>query len=165
MSEVIETERLVLTPFAVKDCDALLALFQDQAVRRYLCDDKVVPRDWMLQEIADSQARFAQGELGLWSIRLRAPQHKGAARIIGTAGFLPIRGMLQLMYALLPAWWHRGYATEAAAAAIAAAKRRGRQDVVAATDIPNAASQRVLQRLGFRETARGDGLVAFEKPI
>lgn len=165
MTEVIETERLVLIPFAAEDCDELLALFRDSAVRRYLCDDKIMSRDWMQQEITDSQARFAQGELGLWSLRLRQASNNGHAPIIGIAGFLPIRGVLQLMYALLPAYWRKGYATEAAKAVIAAAKRHGRRDIVAATDIPNVDSQRVLQRLGFAETARNNGLVAFEKPL
>lgn len=164
MTEAIHTERLLLLPFAADDCDELLALFQAPAVRRYLCDDKIMPRDWMQQEIADSEARFAQGGLGLWSLRLRAAKN-GRSKIIGIAGFLPVRGVLQLMYALLPAYWHHGYATEAAAAVIAAAKRLGRRTVVAATDIPNAHSQQVLHRLGFKETARNDGLVAFEKAL
>ncbi|WP_298728741.1 GNAT family N-acetyltransferase [uncultured Ferrovibrio sp.] len=168
-AEAIQTEHLLLLPFAADDCDELLALFQHPAVRRDLCDDKIMPREWMEQEIAASEARFAQGALGLWSLRLRSLRlraaQNGAFRIIGIAGFLPVRGVLQLMYALLPDYRRRGYATEAATAAIEIAKRCGRHTVVAATDIPNVASQQVLLRLGFRETARNDGLVAFEKRL
>lgn len=156
----LETARLSLTPFASADCDELLAVFRNENVRRYLLDDAMVSPDWMMEEIVASQGRFAEGKLGLWSLRLH-----GAEAVIGFAGFLPVRGVSQLMYGLLPDYWRKGLATEAARAVIQAAKTAGRREIVAATDIPNEASQQVLRRLGFIEQARSDGLVAYEKPL
>lgn len=160
MTSVLQTARLTLTPFAAADLDELLTVFRDVDVRHFLLDDGIMTRAGLAAQIAASEARFAGGQLGLWSLRL-----KDAAAIIGFAGFLPVRGVLQLMYGLLPDRWHEGLATEAAEAAIAAARAIGRQEIVAATDIPNEASQQVLRRLGFIEKARSDGLVAFEKPL
>lgn len=160
MSGSLETARLRLTPFAPGDTEELLAVFRHEAVRRYLLDDAVPSPEWMAGEIAASEARFGEGKLGLWSLRL----HESPA-IIGFAGFLPVRGVAQLMYGLLPEYRHKGLATEAAHAAIEAARATGRREIVAATDIPNEASQHVLRRLGFIEQARSDGLVAYEKPL
>ena len=156
----LETARLTLTPFAPEDAEALLTVFRNADVRRYLLDDAVVSPGWVADEIAASGRRFAEGKLGLWSLRLQ-----GTQPVIGFAGFLPVRGVSQLMYGLLPEYWHQGYATEAAEAAIAAARAAGRSEIVAATDVPNTASQQVLQRLGFIEKARSAGLVAYEKPL
>lgn len=160
MNVTLRTTRLVMAPFAPQDADELLAVFHHEDVRRYLMDDLVMSADWVTGEIAASQARFADGKLGLWSLRLHE-----SPTIIGFAGFLPVRGVSQLMYGLLPDYWHQGYATEAAQAAIEAAKAIGRSEIVAATDIPNEASQQVLRRLGFIEKARSAGLVAYEKPL
>lgn len=160
MSSALRTARLVLTPFAPEDAEELLAIFRNREIRRYLLDDVIRSPDWVAEEIAASGRRFAEGKLGLWSLRLH-----GAPAIIGFAGFLPVRGVSQLMYGLLPAYWRQGLATEAARAVIEAARAAGRREIVAATDIPNEASQQVLRRLGFIEQARSDGLVAFEKPL
>lgn len=160
MSAELQTARLRLTPFAQDDAAALLTIFRDPDVRRYLLDDAIVSDAWIAQEIAASESRFAEGKLGLWSLRLR-----DEPAIIGFAGFLPVRGVSQLMYGLLRQYWRKGLATEAARAVIAAARAAGRHEIVAATDIPNEASQRVLRRLGFIEQARSDGLVAYEKPL
>lgn len=157
---MLQTERLLLTPFATADIDALLTVFRNVDVRHFLLDDGIVSRDWLHGQVAASETRFAGGQLGLWSLRLN-----GAPGVIGFAGFLPVRGVLQLMYGLLPQHWHEGLATEAAEAVIEAARAIGRHEIVAATDIPNEASQQVLLRLGFTEKMRGDGLVAFEKPL
>ena len=160
MNAALQTARLRLTPFAPDDLGELLAVFRDEKVRHYLLDDAVMSPGWVADEIAASQRRFAEGKLGLWSLRLH-----DAPAIIGFTGFLPVRGVSQLMYGLLPAYWRQGLATEAARAVIEAARAAGRREIVAATDIPNEASQQVLRRLGFIEQARSDGLVAYEKPL
>lgn len=59
------------------------------------------------------------------------------------------------MVALHPGVWGRGYAAEAAREVLRYAfDELGPEEVRAATDIPNDASLRLLQRLGFRETRR-----------
>ena len=149
---MILTERLMLRPFAAEDADELHALFTDLDVRRYLLDDEVVSRSWIEEEIAASEARFEEIGHGLWTIRRRGEEH-----IIGFVGFRPFFDPpeIQLLYGLLPQAWGSGLATEASAAVLARAfGGLGFSDVVAATDVPNVSSIRVLERLGFREWKR-----------
>lgn len=149
---LLRTERLELDPFASHDLDALHALFTAPEVRRYLLDDEVVSRDWVEEEIAQSQARFEAGEGGLWSVHER-----GSSDIVGFVGFRPFfePPELQLLYGFLPACWGRGLATEAATAAVDHAFAvLGFREVRAATDVPNTASIAVLERLGMTECDR-----------
>jgi len=149
---MIKTERLTLEPFAAEETDELHALFTDPDVRRFLLDDEVVSRSWIEEEIAASEARFEELGHGLWTIRRTGEQH-----IIGFVGFRPFFDPpeIQLLYGLLPEAWGTGLATEASAAVLRLAfERFAFQEVVAATDAPNVASIRVLERLGFREWKR-----------
>jgi RimJ/RimL family protein N-acetyltransferase len=57
---------------------------------------------------------------------------------------------IELAWALLPEWWGRGLATEAAVAAIAVARERGIDRLVAFTLIRNDASRRVMEKAGLR---------------
>jgi RimJ/RimL family protein N-acetyltransferase len=57
---------------------------------------------------------------------------------------------IELAWALLPIWWGRGLATEAAVAAIAVARERGIERLVAFTLTPNVASRRVMEKAGLR---------------
>ena len=59
-------------------------------------------------------------------------------------------GELELIYGFLPEHWGRGFAVEAARAAIFRAFAAGHARVWAGTDLENKASQRVMQRLGMR---------------
>jgi RimJ/RimL family protein N-acetyltransferase len=103
-------------------------------------------------EIVASDARFAHSGAGLWSIRLA-----GDPGIIGFVGFREFFDQLQLLYGLLPGYWGRGLATEAAAHICHHAFRElGFLEISAATDIPNQASANVLRRLGMREVRTSD---------
>jgi RimJ/RimL family protein N-acetyltransferase len=161
---VFTTERLTLRPFAAEDVDDLHDLFTDADVRRHLLDDTVVSREWVEEEIVSSQARFVESGCGLWTIA-----DQGRDGIVGFVGFRPFFDPpeLQLLYGLLPSHWGRGFATEAAAAALDYAFGvLGLEEVRAATDVPNTSSVAVLRRLGMRErrrTADGvDGTVFFQ---
>ncbi len=156
------SERTLLQPFAKAEADELLTLFRDPKVRRYLLDDSVVSAEWVRDEIVASDARFARLGVGLWAIRLA-----GAPGIIGFVGFREFfePPELQLLYARLPEHWGQGVATEVADAVCGYAfDQLGFDEVVAATDIPNEASARVLVRLGMsldRQTSDGPSGTAF----
>jgi RimJ/RimL family protein N-acetyltransferase len=148
----LRTARLELRPFGGEDVDELALVFTDPDVRRYLLDDMVVSREWVAGEIAASQARFAESGFGLW--RLAEHARDG---IVGFVGFRPFfhPPEIQLLYGLLPSHWGRGYATEAAGAAIDYAfDVLGLEEIRAATDAPNSASIAVLTRLGMHERSR-----------
>ena len=144
----IETARLRLRPYRPADLDALHALFTDPGVRRYLLDGEVVSRDWVAGEIRASMELFARRGGGQWALFPR-----GEHALIGFCGYRHFHRPpeLQLLYGLVPARWNRGLASEAARAMIRYGfEEQGLDAVVASTDAPNAASIRVMEKVGMR---------------
>ncbi len=151
----VETDRLRLSPFSPADEEILIAMFRDDHVRRYLLDGALVDRVWVRAEIEASAGRFAAGSLGLFLARSR-----DAGEVIGFAGFRPDHEppVLEVMYALLPAFWGLGLATEMARVMLDLAfNAHGLEVVRAAVDVPNQASIRVLERLGMTIERRSPG--------
>lgn len=143
----IQSKRLLLLPISESDAEPLLGIFRDPAVRRYLLDDTLVSLDWVREEIASSNKRFAAHGGGLCAIRLL-----GASAIIGFVGFreffVPPR--LQLLYGLLPDRWSQGLACEAARRMCEHAfQELGFSRIEAAMDAPNTRSIALAERLGF----------------
>jgi [ribosomal protein S5]-alanine N-acetyltransferase len=142
------TERLRLRPFEPRDADALLAQWNDTEVNRYLFDGEVVAPETVRAQIESSIRGFAERGFGFFMLVLReAPLSVGFAglRAFGSAG------RVELLYALLPPWWGRGLATEAARAVLGwAFSILGLDEVWAGADPPNEASFRVMERLGMR---------------
>ncbi|HVM95724.1 MAG TPA: GNAT family N-acetyltransferase, partial [Candidatus Acidoferrales bacterium] len=88
--------------------------------------------------------------------------------LIGCAGLLKaataaeydpsLVGAVEVLAALLPAFWGRGYANEALGVAIGYAfESLGLQQLAAVTDVPNQASERMVRRLGFVQTGECPG--------
>jgi ribosomal-protein-alanine N-acetyltransferase len=153
------TARLRLEPFTDADLEALHALWTDPGVRRFLWDDEVISRDTVRQVIAAAAADFDRDGLCLWTL------HEGeSADVCGFCGLRPLSGRgpeIELLYALYPRLWGRGLAVEASRAALADGFRRvGLARILAITDAPNTASERVMQKLGmhFVKRALHDGL-------
>lgn len=147
MERKLETARSSLRPIQRTEADELRRVLVDREVRRYLLDDEVVGVAWVEREVRRSRALFEKLGCGLWAIR----PHE-ASSIVGLVGFRYFfePPQLQLLYLLLPSHWGRGLATEAAAAVVEYAfEELGFERVVAATDIPNEASIRVMERLGM----------------
>jgi [ribosomal protein S5]-alanine N-acetyltransferase len=154
---VLRTERLELVPFAREDAPLLHGLLTDPAVRRFLLDDEVVTLEWVEGEVEASLASFERHAYGLWKLLL------ASGEVVGFAGYREFREPpeLELLYGLLPGFWGRGLATEAAAALIRYGfEELGFERVRASTDAQNAASIRLMERLGMRFSKREerDGL-------
>lgn len=169
------TPRLSLRPIGPADRDSLHSVFVDPDVRKYLLDGQVVTAEWVDEEIRRSRALFRGRGCGLWGVRPGSPeggatfgsQEGGAASLIGFAGIRPFfePPRLQLLYGLAPGWWGMGLATEAAAAVVSYLFHGlGWDRIEAATDRPNTASVRVLERLGMvleKETDEGEAGTLF----
>jgi RimJ/RimL family protein N-acetyltransferase len=143
--------------------DALWTLWTDPAVRRYLFDDVEITREEAAATLADARAAEDRG-LGLWTVHARDE----GATLVGCAGLLPVgtaaafaprlAGMVEPLVALLPACWGRGYATEALGALVGHAfDVLGLRELAGVTDVPNAASDRMLRRAGFVPAGECDG--------
>lgn len=143
----LDTARLRLRPYRPADLDALHELWTDPQVRRYLWDDEIIPRAIAAQAMQASIECTAERGYGHWAVCAR-----GDAAIIGFCGFRPFDDEpdVEILYGLAPTHWGRGLATEAAAAMLAwGFDRHGFDRVLALTDAPNAASVRVMERLGM----------------
>lgn len=150
---ILRTARLALQPLSGVDLPAVHAIWTDAQVRRYLWDDTVIPVERAADAILASDGHFRSHGYGLWGVY----EPPGGA-LIGFCGCRPWEtGEPELLFALRPAWWGRGLATEAARAVLDhVCGTLGCAEVVAAADVPNVASVRVLERLGMAFERRGE---------
>ena len=144
----LETERLVLRPRSEADLDALYRISNDPLVRRYLWDDEPVSRAQIEGIFAQSVREFAEKGLGLFGIHLRDEE-----KLLGLCGFRSLENTaeIELAYELSPEWWGRGLTTEASRACLHYAfEEVGLELVVAGVEPQNAASIKVIEKLGMR---------------
>jgi len=148
----LETARLLLRPCTADDLDALHRLWTDPEVRRYLFDDRIIPREQAAAMIQSSLASFPTHGFGLWLVH-----RAGEDAIIGFSG-LSLTGdppEVELLYGIAPSAWGQGVATEAARAVLRYGFAELRlAHITAGADVPNVASLRVLEKLGMTFTRR-----------
>jgi ribosomal-protein-alanine N-acetyltransferase len=148
----IRTARLRMRPWTLGDVDELHRLWTDPDVRRYLWDDEVISRERAVAEIERSIEDFRRDGFGEWVV-ISKPERL----VIGFCGYRRLDDPpgVELMYGLAPSHWHRGLATEAARAVLRwGFEAHGFERVYAGADPPNAASLRVMKRLGMTFEAR-----------
>jgi ribosomal-protein-alanine N-acetyltransferase len=158
------TERFVLRPLATGDAEPLHALWTDEPVRRFLWDGRAIAREETHAIVEESGRLFRERGLGLWAIRAR-----GGDDLVGVAGYWYFRTppSLELLFAVAAPHWRRGVATEASRSMLGYGfDALGFDAIVASTDPANAASVRVLEKLGMslrrRESVDGLDTVFYE---
>jgi len=143
---VIETERLHLLRFTEEDHDIVARWNADPDFTRNLAG--VQTRQQSDETFDRWQRHWATHGFGLLGV-----EWKETGELIGRAGPQYHRMWPhdpEIGWALDPAWWGRGIATEAGAAGVAwAFDRLGYEQVVSITTAPNAASLNVMRKLGF----------------
>jgi RimJ/RimL family protein N-acetyltransferase len=151
---VLTTARLRLRPARTEDVPILVRHWSRPLVRRWLWDDRLPTVDEVSAVVESSTRSWQQAGYGFWIIEPRQMVH-----CIGTVGFRDASwepDVRELVYSLDPAWWGNRLATEAGRAVITwAFERHSWPRVVGATDTPNRASARVLQRIGMRVVREG----------
>ena len=164
MHQELTTARLVLRPLAADDAEGLHALWTDERVRRFLWDGRTIPFEDTRAIVAESGRLFREHRFGLWGVRER-----GGEDLVGVAGYWYFRTppSLELLFAVAAPHWSRGIATEASRCVLGYGLRAlGFSAVVASTDAANAASVRVLEKLGMslgrRESIDGLETVFYE---
>ena len=155
MSE-LHTDRLTLREAATDDIDALHRLWAEPGVRRYLWDDRIIPRATAAEVVEHSIEDWEARRYGIWIVRT------ADERLIGFCGFrlAEWREAPELLFGLSKHAWGHGYASEAASAALSYIFDSLRlPEVVAATDVGNRASVRLLDRLmRFERRGKLNGL-------
>jgi ribosomal-protein-alanine N-acetyltransferase len=143
----IDTARLRFRPSTLDDVGALHRIWTDPDVRRYLWDNKIIPRETAEEVVRASLASFAEQRFGMWVLTV-----PGDDAIIGFCGLRHCEDPsgVEVLYGLLPAYWGKGLATEAARAVL----RYGFAElqlerIWGGADAPNVASLRVLEKLGM----------------
>jgi len=146
----IATERLVIRAFGPEDAGAVQRLASDQEVA---AGTARIPHPypdgaaaaWI---VTHADERAAGRSLSLAVVRRNEDVVIGAVSLLLEEG----PGEAELGYWIGRPHWGRGYATEAAAALIAHGfDRLGLQTITAHHFLTNAASGRVIRKLGFRE--------------
>lgn len=153
IGRMLDTPRVTLRPFVETDLDAVHDLWTQPGVRRFLWDGAIITREQARDVLTASTGHFRDRRFGLWGVypRRRGGEGGDAEPLAGFAGCRPwATGAPELMYGLHRSWWGRGLATEACEAVLAYVfDTLGHPLVFAATDPPNLASVRVMERLGM----------------
>jgi RimJ/RimL family protein N-acetyltransferase len=140
------TQRLLLRGFAARDFEPYAAMMADPDVARYLGDGRPLSRAEAWRQLAYIVGHWALRGFGLWAVEERA-----TGALVGRIGLLEPEGWpgFELAYTLARPAWRRGFAREAAAAALAYARQTlGRDEVISIIRPDNAASIRVARALG-----------------
>ncbi len=148
VADRLETERLVLRRWTDADRDTFAALNADPEVMRFF--PAPLSREESDALIDRIEAGFAERGFGLWAVQV-----KDAEPFVGFTGLwrlnpqVPYDGT-EVGWRLVRSAWGKGYATEAARAAVAYGfGDAGLREIVSITAAVNAPSRAVMQRLGM----------------
>ena len=157
MALSLRTSRLLLRPWRDEDLAAFAEMSEDPIVMEYLLSLShrgLSAEAW----VARARAHWDEHGFGQWVVEL-----PGAASFIGVVGlgvvsyeaaFTPV---VELAWRLARPYWGRGYATEAARAALDYGFcQLGLTEIVAVTVPANQRSRRVMERLGMTRAPEDD---------
>ncbi len=148
----VNTPRLLLRAFSDEDADAFHRILCGRDVLRYFPKTDPPPRERVGNMIRSVLRHWEERGCGLWAVTLRE-----TGELTGRCGLQRIEetGETELDVILGTAYWGRGYATEACRAGLrfGAATLRP-EEIVGIVHPENAASRRLVEKLGFTLTGR-----------
>jgi len=149
---ILETPRLVLTMWNKGDAELIRQLHSTVETTRYLSG----AAPWTLEK-AEERLKSWFGEQARDGVTKYKMLRRDDGRFIGRAGFSRFheengRGEFELGYSIRNDAWGNGYATEIAGALAQWFLQRGlASQFIAFTHPENAASQRVLRKIGMQD--------------
>ena len=148
MSEVLQTERLILRKLSLNDTDFIIELVNSPGWLQYIGYRNIHTTEDAIRYLVDGPLKsYEQYGFGLLLIQLKTTMAP-----IGMCGLLK-RDTLPLPdlgYALLPAYEGQGYITEANRAYLAYLEEQLQiEQLLAITNLHNEKSIRVLEKLDF----------------
>ena len=147
----LATDRLLLDRLSLGDAGFIQRLLNEPSFKAYVGDKGIRTLDDARQYLRDIVlAHYAAHDFGLCRVRLKAGEAPiGVCGLVKRAQFVDP----DLGFAFLCEHWSQGYAFEASRAVLdAAAREPGMTRIIAMADADNAASVRLLGKLGFRFT-------------
>ncbi len=143
----LETERLRIRPFEPeRDAEPLHELWGDAEAMQFIPGGAKETVDETRRRLETLRGRAARG-WGFWAV-----EELQSGCPVGGVGLYPLNWEgpeIELAYHVVPSAWNRGYASEAAGALLTAAWGTGLDHVVAVAMPGNAASRRVMEKLGM----------------
>lgn len=147
--KTLETDRLIIRPFTLEDAGFILELLNEPSFIQNIGDRKVrTIEDACSYLLKGPIASYVKNGFGLCMVAL-----KESGESIGMCGLIKRDGLddVDIGYALLPKFWSKGYAVEAAQAVKEFGNSViGLRRLVAITDPANEGSIRVLEKIGLR---------------
>jgi [ribosomal protein S5]-alanine N-acetyltransferase len=143
----IETTHLLLRAWAPEDADTWFDIQQEEGILRYFPNQVPPSREKAGAYIAHQSAHWAKFGYGHWAVVTRED-----GRVVGWNGleYLPELDESEVAYLLSKRVWGRGYATEAARAAVRFGfERAGLSEIIGLVHPANTGSVRVLEKCGM----------------
>jgi RimJ/RimL family protein N-acetyltransferase len=157
----LTTPRLLLRPWRDEDLEPFARLNADERATQHLLHR--LNREQSDAMVARIGAHFEREGFGLWAVE--AP---GVAPFIGAVGLMvpgfsaAFTPCVEIGWRLAPEFWGRGFASEAARAALTFGFETARLNEVVSFTVPaNTRSQAVMQRLGMMRSPVDD----FDHPL
>jgi RimJ/RimL family protein N-acetyltransferase len=146
---ILETERLALRQMSTDDAAFILQLLNEPSWLQFIGDRGVRTLDDARTYILNGPVEmYARLGYGLYIVEL-----KDGGSPIGICGLIKREFLhdVDLGYALLPQYWAKGYAYEAASAVLVYGTRvLGLKRIIAITSPNNHSSARLLEKLGLQ---------------
>jgi RimJ/RimL family protein N-acetyltransferase len=143
------TERLRIRSFEPGDAAAMLEVFGDPEVRRFLPPFPDPTLESMAKSVERRMAMERDHGHGLWAVELRE-----TGELIGDCGLMLVEGTgpeVELAYHYKRSAWGHGYGTEAATACLARGFGAvGLEEIIAICFPENVGSWRVMEKAGMR---------------
>jgi RimJ/RimL family protein N-acetyltransferase len=156
LKKVSETSRLLLREWRHTDIDVFASLNADPRVMEHFVKPLTQEESRTMLDVI--QLRMKRDGFGLWALEL-----KESGECIGFTGLnrpgieLPFSPRVEIGWRIAHAHWGRGYATEAARAALGLGfDVHGLREIVAFTTPGNLRSSQVMEKLGVKRDLKGD---------
>jgi RimJ/RimL family protein N-acetyltransferase len=148
LSNILETDRLIVRRLTVDDAAFILELINDPDWLRFIGDRHVHSVDEARSYLLNGPlAMYGRSGFGLYAVVL-----KGSGVPIGMCGLIKREGLddVDIGFAYLPQYRAQGYAYEAASAVMTYGRHEfGLKRIVAITSLDNDRSIQLLEKLGF----------------
>lgn len=149
---ILHTDRLRLRPMVDDDASFLVALLNEPAFLRHIGDKGVRTVEDARRYMEEPQRSYQANGYGMAVVELRESESPVGICGLIRRDWLPAA---DLGFAFLPEYSGRGYALEAAQATLDFARDQlGMDSVLAIVSPANAASLRLLGKLGFSDSGR-----------